>query len=69
MVEKEEDLRETLRAFWTLVKEMRRAQARYFQNRTRENLQRAMEAEKETDDRIRALAPSFETQTRLFEEG
>ena len=62
----EEDLRETLRTFWETVKEMRRAQVRYFQNRTRENLQRAMEKEKETDDRIRELAPSFETQARLF---
>lgn len=66
MTENEEDLRETFRAFWETVKEMRRAQVRYFQNRTRENLQRAMEAEKETDDRIRALASSFETQARLF---
>ena len=62
----EEDLRETLRTFWETVKEMRRAQVRYFQNRTRENLQRAMEKEKETDDWIRELAPSFETQARLF---
>lgn len=57
---------ETLKALWETVWEMRRAQVRYFQNCTRENLQRAMEKEKETDDRIRELAPSFETQARLF---
>lgn len=62
----EEDLRETLRTFWALVKEMRRAQVRYFQYRSQDNLKKAMELEKETDARIRELAPSFETQARLF---
>lgn len=55
-----------LENLFKVVKSMRAAQVRYFQNRTRENLQRAMELEKATDDRIRELAPSFETQRRLF---
>lgn len=57
---------ETLKDLWETVWEMRRAQVRYFQNRTRENLQRAMEKEKETDDRLKELAPMFEDQKRLF---
>ena len=55
-----------LENLFKVVKSMRAAQVRYFQNRTRENLQRAMEAEKETDDMLKALAPDFETQARLF---
>lgn len=57
---------ETLKALWETVWEMRRAQVRYFQNRTWENLQRAMEWEKETDEQLKALAFQCEEQKRIF---
>lgn len=66
MNEGEQALRETLLVFYGVVKKMREAQRKYFQNRTRENLQRAMEKEKETDDRLKELASMFEDQMRLF---
>jgi len=66
MNEGEQTLRETLLVFYGVVKKMREAQRKYFQNRTRENLQRAMEKEKETDDRLKELASMFEDQMRLF---
>lgn len=62
----EQALRETLAVFYGVVKKMREAQRKYFRDRTRENLQRAMEAEKETDDQIKALAFQCEEQKRIF---
>lgn len=66
MNEGEQALRETLLVFYGVVKKMREAQRKYFRDRTRENLQRAMEAEKETDDQIKALAFQCEEQKRIF---
>jgi len=66
MNEGEQALRETLAVFYGVVKKMREAQRKYFRDRTRENLQRAMEAEKETDDQIKALAFQCEEQKRIF---
>lgn len=66
MNEGEQALRETLLVFYGVVKKMREAQRKYFQDRTRANLQVAMEWEKETDEQLKALAFQCEEQKRIF---
>ena len=55
----DEDTNRKLETFYKLVKAMRAAQVRYFQNRTGDNLQKSKEAERNVDKALRDLEQEF----------
>ena len=54
-----EDVSRQLEACYKLVKAMRAAQVRYFQNRTGDNLKLAKDLERDVDKKVRELDQEF----------
>lgn len=60
-----EDASRQLEACYKLVKAMRAAQVRYFQNRTNDNLKLAKDLERDVDKKIRELDQDLGEQQRM----
>lgn len=60
-----EDASRHLETFYKLVKAMRAAQVRYFQNRTGDNLKLAKDLERDVDKEIRELDQDLGEQQRM----